>query len=163
MHTTQIRQTLRRLWKSRGFSFCVVLTLGIGIGATASVFSIIYAVLLRPLPYFKPAELMSLSASQTPNDETTAYGFSPANFNDFRARNRSFTDLAAYFAMYYTLIAHGEPELLEGTAVSAASNVSNARSEIARLVHPITLISRLRNRCSRNKWEPALLFPCRKP
>lgn len=120
MHTTQLRQTLRRLWKSRGFSFSVILTLGLGIGATTAVFSIIYAVLLRPLPYFKPAALMSVSASTTPNDETTAYGFSPANFTDFRAQNRSFTDLAAYFAMHYTLNAHGEPKLHEGTAVSAS-------------------------------------------
>jgi putative ABC transport system permease protein len=120
MHRTQIRQTLRKLWKSRGFSFSVILTLGLGIGATAAVFSIIYAVLLRPLPYFKSAELMSISLSTTPNDETTAYGFSPANFTDFRAQNRSLTDLAAYFAMHYTLNAHGEPKLLEGTAVSAS-------------------------------------------
>ena len=70
MHLGKIRQTLRRLWKSRGFSFSVILTLGLGIGATAAVFSIIYAVLLRPLPYSKSAELMSISLSTTPKSIT---------------------------------------------------------------------------------------------
>ena len=137
MHLGKIRQTLRRLWKSRGFSFSVILTLGLGIGATASVFSIIYAVLLRPLPYFKPAELVSVSPSKTPNDEATAYGFSPANFTDFRAQNRSLTDLAASFTMHYTLNAHGEPELLEGTAVSAGLfEILGVRPSLGRTFRP---------------------------
>ena len=137
MHFGKIRQTLRRLWKSRGFSFSVILTLGLGIGATASVFSIIYAVLLRPLPYFKRAELMSISASTTPNDETTAYGFSPANFTDFRAQNRSFTDLAAYFEWHFTLNARGEPKWLEGTAVSASLfDILGVRPSLGRNFRP---------------------------
>ena len=120
MHFNGIRQTLRRLWKSRGFSSSVVLTLGLGIGATVSVFSIIYAVMIRPLPYADPARLFSVSQSKIANDEADMEGFSPANFLDFRQQNHAFTDLAAYCGFNYNLTGNGEPRHLEGVAVSSA-------------------------------------------
>ena len=60
MHFSEIRQTLRRLWKKPGFFSSAVSTLGLGIGATVSVFSIIYAVLIRLLLYADPAHLVSV-------------------------------------------------------------------------------------------------------
>ena len=89
MYPIEVRQTLRRLWKNRGFSLSVVLTLGLGIGATVSVFSIIYSVMIRPLPYNAPARLVSVYQSKIANDEADIDGLSPANFLDFRERNRS--------------------------------------------------------------------------
>jgi putative ABC transport system permease protein len=120
MYASKAWQTLRRLWKNRGFSASVALTLGLGLGATISVFSIIYAVLIRPLPYADPAHLVSVFQSKIANDEASLDGFSPANFLDFRQRNQVFTDLAAYCGFHYNLTGSGEPKHLSGAAVSPA-------------------------------------------
>jgi len=120
MHLREIQQTLRRLRKSRGFCFSVVLTLGLGIGATVSVFSIIYAVLITSLPYQDPSRLFSVFQSKVANDEEEMDGFAPGNFLDFRAQNRTFTDLAAHCGFHYNLTGKGEPRHLTGVAVSPA-------------------------------------------
>jgi putative ABC transport system permease protein len=114
-----LRQTFRNLWMHRAFSASVATTLALGIGGTVSVFSIIYTVLLRPLPYPSPQELVGVFQSKLPNDEADQTGFSPASFLDFREKSLSFTDLAAYCGFHYNLITASEPEQVEGTAVSA--------------------------------------------
>jgi hypothetical protein len=78
--------------KNRGFSASVALTLGLGTGATVSVFSIIYAVMIRSLPYSDPARLVSVFQSKTANDGTDLDGFSPATFLAFRQQSHAFTD-----------------------------------------------------------------------
>jgi putative ABC transport system permease protein len=118
LHFLELRQTLRRLGRSLGFSSSVVLTLALGIGATVSVFSIIHAVLIAPLPYQDSSRLFSVSQSKLPNDEAEMDGFAPGNFLDFRAQNRTFTDLAAYCGFHYNLTGKGEPRHLAGVAVS---------------------------------------------
>src|SRR5437879_13445136 len=120
MSLEHLRQTFRNLWKHRAFSASVTATLALGIGGTVSVFSIIYAVLLRPLPYANPQELVSVFQSKLPNDEADQANFSPANFLDFREKNLAFTDLAAYCGFHYNLITRAEPEQVEGAAVSAS-------------------------------------------
>lgn len=120
MSLGHVRLTFRNLWAHRAFSASVVLTLALGIGGTVSVFSIIYTVLLRPLPYATPQELVSVFQSKLPNDEADQSNFSPANFIDFRAKNLAFTDLAAYCGFHYNLMTESEPEQVEGTAVSAS-------------------------------------------
>jgi predicted permease len=119
MNWSEFRQTLRRLWKDRAFSASVALTLGIGIGATVSVFSIVYAVLIRPLQYEEPAHLVSVFQSKIANDEAALTDFSPANFQDFREQNHTFIDLAAYSGFHYNLTG-GEPKHLHGAGVSAS-------------------------------------------
>ncbi|MGA2101429.1 MAG: ABC transporter permease [Candidatus Sulfotelmatobacter sp.] len=118
MHFTQLRQTLRRLVKSRGFSVSVVLTLALGIGATVSVFSIIHAVMITPLPYQDPSRLFSVFQSKMADDEAEMDSVAPGNFLDFRARNQTFTDLAAKCGFHYNLTGNGDPRHLEGVAVS---------------------------------------------
>ena len=115
-----VRQTFRRLWNNRGFSSSVVLTLGLGIGATVSVFSVIHAVMIQPLPYASPAQLVSVFQSKMASDEEDIDTSAPANFLDFRARNHVFTDLAAYCTFHYNLTGKGDPEELNGTAISAS-------------------------------------------
>jgi len=119
MHFGSVRQTLRRLGKNRSFSLSVVLTLGLGMGATLAVYSIIDAVLIQPLAYADPAHLVSVFQSKLANDEASADNFSPANFLDFRERNRVFTELAATCGFHYNLTGNGEPKHLNGAAVSA--------------------------------------------
>jgi putative ABC transport system permease protein len=119
MNGGKVRQTVRRLWKNRGFSASVVLTLGLGIGATVSVFSIIYAVMIKPLPFAEPARLFSVYQSKIANDEGDLEGFSPANFLDFREQNHVFTGLAASCGFNYNLTGSGDPKHLRGVAASA--------------------------------------------
>lgn len=113
------RQTIRNLWKHRLFSASVTITLALGIAGTVSVFSIIYKVLLQPLPYPVPEQLVSVFQSTLPNDEADQINIAPATFTDFREKNASFTDMAAYCGFHYNLISAGEPEQVEGVAVSA--------------------------------------------
>ena len=132
-----IRQTLRRLIKSRGFSVSVVLTLALGIGATASVFSIIDAVLITPLPYSDPSKLFKVFQSRVANDEAEVDQFAPGNFLDFRAQNRTFTDLAAQCGFHYNLTGKGEPRHLSGVAVSPAFfSILGARPILGRTFLP---------------------------
>jgi hypothetical protein len=118
MRFSEIRQTLRRLMKSRWFSLSVVLTLALGIGGTVSVFSIIDAVLITPLPYHDPSRLFSVFQSKVANDEDDMEGFAPGNFLDVRAQNQTFSDLSAYFGAHFNLTGNGEPRHLSGSAVS---------------------------------------------
>jgi putative ABC transport system permease protein len=119
MHLREVRQTFHRLGKNRGFSCSVVLTLALGIGATVSVFSIIHAVMITPLPYHDPSRLLSVFESKMSNDEADKDGVAPGNFLDFRAQNQSFTDLAAYFGPHFNLTGHGPPKQLRGGAVTS--------------------------------------------
>ena len=120
MRLGYLRLTLRNLWKHRTFSGSVILTLALGMGGTISVFSVIYAVLIRPLPYANPQELVRVFQSKLPNDEADQDNFSPANFLDFREKNLSFSDLAASCGFHYNLFTEAEPEQVEGMAVSAS-------------------------------------------
>ncbi len=115
-----LRQTIRNLWKHRVFSASVVITLALGIAGTVSVFSIIYKVLLQPLPYPDPEQLVSVFQSTLPNDEADLNNMAPANFTEFREKNLSFTDMAAYCGFHYNLSGGAEPEQVEGVAVSAS-------------------------------------------
>jgi putative ABC transport system permease protein len=90
-----IRYALRMLRKSPGFSAIVILTLALGIGANATIFSVIDAVLLRPLPYPQPDGLMYLEESN-PKHGWPRFSASPANFLDWRSRSRSFEHVVAY-------------------------------------------------------------------
>jgi len=86
-----LRYGLRMLVKDPGFTTVAVLTLALGIGATTAIFSVVYGVLLRSLPYPKPEQLVSIK-------EAAADGhlmqFTDPNFNDLRASNRSFAGMA---------------------------------------------------------------------
>ncbi len=102
------RYGLRILWKSPGFTIVAVLTLALGIGANTAIFSIVNGVLMRPLPFADPGQLVSVAGFDTrhapaiPN-QTVSY----PNFADVRARNHSFSDAAAYQDNEYTLTGAG--------------------------------------------------------
>ena len=87
------RYGLRQLRKNPGFTAVAVLTLALGIGATTAIFSVVYGVLLRPLPYPDPNRIMAVF-------EVTSKGrpsrLADPNFDDFRDQNRSFQAIAKY-------------------------------------------------------------------
>src|SRR5213595_2675604 len=116
--TQDLRYGLRMLWKNPGFTIVAVLALALGIGANTAIFSVVNTVLLQPLPYKNPGQLIMLWENAThlgfPKDTP-----SPANFLDWRAQNTVFTVIAAMAQKDFNLTGVGEPERLDGRRVSA--------------------------------------------
>jgi len=111
--TNDIRFALRQLLKSPGFTVVAVLTIALGIGANTTIFSLVEAVLLRPLPFREPDRLVWIA-----NPDLGGEGIpgltGNANFRDWRKLNQSFEDLAAYLPSFsdridLTLTGGGEP------------------------------------------------------
>jgi predicted permease len=115
-----LRYTFRALRRDSGFAAFAVLIVGLGIGASATVFSVVDTLLLRPLPFHEPERLVWIANHDTSglSGQTTQVG----HLLDLRERNQSFSDLAGYFAFYGVgdnlLSGHGEPERLSGVPVS---------------------------------------------
>jgi putative ABC transport system permease protein len=96
------RYALRQLRKNPGFTAVAVLTLALGIGVTTAIFSVVYGVLLRPLPYPDPNRLMAIFEVNSKGRPTR---LADPNFDDFRDQNRSFQAFAKYSA--YTVSVSG--------------------------------------------------------
>ncbi len=107
----------RQLAKSPGFTFVAVLTLALGIGATTAIFSVVYGVLLRPLPYPRPDRLLRPFFVDSKGQLRGA--FSPPNFLDFRAASRTFSGVAGVHGGTLNLSGGGEAERLRAAWVSA--------------------------------------------
>jgi predicted permease len=117
---TDFRYAFRILLKNPGFTTVAVLTLALGLGACTAMFSLVYAVLLRPLPFRDPGRLVWIENIGT--DGMSARTTRVDNFLDWRARTESFEKLGAYFAFFdysrYTLTDNGEPQRLRGVPIS---------------------------------------------
>jgi predicted permease len=111
-----LRFALRMLRKSPGFTAVAVLTLALGIGATTSVYSVVSAVLLRPLPYKSPNQLVSIWQT---GSRTSQMPVTYPDFLDWRAQNHVFEAVAAYHWSPFMLVGTKEPLHVEGFAVSA--------------------------------------------
>ncbi|MGA8740710.1 MAG: ABC transporter permease, partial [Terracidiphilus sp.] len=114
-----LRFALRQMVKKPGFTAVVVLTMALGIGANAAIFSVLDAVLLRPLPYSNPEGLIKVWTRFTgigmPNDQNWV---SAPEFRDFQQLNRSFSDLAAIGSGSINLGVKGSPQRVVGASVS---------------------------------------------
>jgi putative ABC transport system permease protein len=113
-----VRYGLRMLAKNPGFTCIAVLALALGIGANTAIFSVVDAILLKPLPYKNPDQLVVIW------ENATHLGFpkntpSPANFLDWRQQSSVFTGMAAFAERSFNLTGVGEPERLDGRRVSA--------------------------------------------
>ena len=109
------RYGLRMLRKSPGFTAVALLTLALGIGANTSIFSVVYGVLLRPLPYQDPARLIVLNET-TPKVGMVSVSY--PNFLDWRSSNHAFTRMTAVASVSYNLAGVNQPENISGEAVS---------------------------------------------
>jgi len=112
-----LRYGTRMLARNPGFTAVAVLTLALGIGATTAIFSVINGVLLRPLPFSDPDRLMILHETE-PKFDTMSVAY--PNFEDWRAGNQSFDQLAAFNDTSFNLTGSGEPERVLGRRVSAS-------------------------------------------
>ena len=90
-----VRYAFRSLVRSPGFTLAAVLTLAVGVGANTAVFSVIYAVILKPLPYAEPERLLRLY-ERNPTHGIDRGDVSPGTFVDWRARSHTLESLAVH-------------------------------------------------------------------
>jgi len=110
---------VRALVKAPVFTAVTVITLALGIGANSAIFSLVNAVLLRPLGYAQPERLMLIYEGFR-GSAFDKIGVSPPDFIDLTTLQRSFSTLGAYRTQQYELSGAGEPEQITGVRVSAA-------------------------------------------
>jgi putative ABC transport system permease protein len=106
------------LLKQPGFTLLAVLSLALGIGANTALFSVVNAVLLRPLPFHEPDRLVMIW------EDATFIGFpqdtpAPGNYADWKAQSQTFADMAARDNRSFNLTGDGEPEKLQAYGVTA--------------------------------------------
>jgi putative ABC transport system permease protein len=111
-----LRYSFRMLWKSPGFTLVAILALALGIGANTAIFSVVNAVLLRPLPYKDPNRLAILWEKAATQDTSVSY----PNFTDWREQNQSFEEITAFRRDSFNLTGAGDPERLAGRITSAS-------------------------------------------
>ncbi|HTV60077.1 MAG TPA: ABC transporter permease [Verrucomicrobiae bacterium] len=112
-----VRYALRTLRKSPGFTAVAAITLALAIGANTAIFSVVYAVLLRPLPFANPDRLVLVFDSNQ-REQDPFDGLSYADFEECREQNRAFTDVAANQEHQLTLTGVGEPTVLTTNVVT---------------------------------------------
>ena len=115
-----LKYALRVLLKSPGFSLAAVIVLALGIGANTAIFSVVNAVLLRPLPYPDPSRIMQVWHVPPPKSFSgvTWFAVSPANYLDWRTRNHLFEQLAAYGFEGFSFAGKDGPEAIQAAAVA---------------------------------------------
>src|SRR5215467_10206059 len=101
-----VRYAIRQLYKRLTFTAIAVVTLGLGIGASTAIFSVVYGVLLRPLPYNDPDRIMAVFEV---NSRGTWSRLADPNFDDFRDQNHSFEAIAKYGGGMTPVAGVGEP------------------------------------------------------
>lgn len=114
---TDLKYALRMLIKAPGFTIIAVLTLALGIGANSAIFSVVNTVLLRPLPFPSPDQIVT-SWGTTAREPEARMTESFPDFYDYREQSKSFTAMAAYAGAGTVLTSAGEAQELEGVAVA---------------------------------------------
>ncbi len=120
-HWSMLRQdagfALRMMRKNPGFTLAAVLTLGLGIGANSAIFSVVNAVLLRPLPYAHGDRIITV-AQQATHEKLYDQPFSVPEIVDYRSQNHSLDALVEYHQMNFILLGRSEPERIDTGVVS---------------------------------------------
>jgi predicted permease len=129
-----IRYGVRLLLKNPGFSVIAVLTLALGIGANTAIFSIVYGVLLRPLPYPEPQRLVRVF------DVQPSYGLAPSDYPEYlgwKTQSQVFEESAAYFNTPAILTGSGTPEeILTLRATSSLATLFGFETQLGRTLRP---------------------------
>jgi putative ABC transport system permease protein len=116
-----VRYAMRQLRRQPSFAVVAVLILALGIGATTTVFTVVNAVLLRPLPFEQPERLVRVAGTNVSGGLSGVTSRS-SNLRDWSQLNESFEDLAGYFAFFdyqrFTLTGRGESERLVGVGIT---------------------------------------------
>jgi putative ABC transport system permease protein len=143
-----LRYALRKLRKSPGFASVAIITLALGIGATTAIFSVIYGVLLRPLPYSDPNRIMAIFEITT---KGTLNRLADPNFDDFRDQAQSFQTMAKYTAYpspvsgaaqpNRTMVAHVTPDFFPMFRVQPIIGRDFTAADSKKGAAPVALIS----------------------
>jgi predicted permease len=148
-----LKHAARGLSKNSGFAAVVILTLGVGIGANAAIFSLMDQVLVRPLPVRDPEALVLLDGPGAFRGRTfNAMTFSYPMYTDFRDRNEVFSGVLARFPTSMTVVSNGQSERVSGELVSgnyfevlgvrpAAGRLLNAADDGTPGAHPVAVLS----------------------
>ncbi len=115
--TRDLKQALRGFVRRPGFAAVAVLTLGLGIGGNTAIFSVVSALLLRPLPYADPSTLVTLN-HYYPSLNGLEASVSAHGFHDYRSGPGSFSDMAVETSQPLNLTGSGEPERITAAAAS---------------------------------------------
>jgi putative ABC transport system permease protein len=116
--TQDLRYAARTFRRAPGFLTLTVLTIAVGVGVNAAIFSIVNAVLLRPLPFTRAGDLVLVTDMNRQTKENH-FDASPANFLDWRIRNRSLTAMAGFRQATFALAGADRPESVGGAIVNA--------------------------------------------
>ena len=112
-----VRYGLRMLGNAPGFTAIAIVTLALGIGANTAIFSLVYAEVLRPLPYGDSEQLFTVFQDQK-QDGIRSDGWSYANFEEVREQNRVFSEMAGTQEHQLTLTGQGEPRAVDTSVVT---------------------------------------------
>jgi len=113
---SDLKFAFRALAKSPGFTVVAILTLALGIGANSAIFSVVDTVMLRPLPFPQPEQLVNIWGTSERNGSAREAASFPDMF-DFRAQSRSFSAFAAYSGAWTVLTGVSEAQEMDGVAV----------------------------------------------
>jgi putative ABC transport system permease protein len=113
-----LRYAARVFWKQRAFTATAVLTLALGIGATTAIFSVVYGVLLRPLPFSAPDDLVTVR-QHAPRGAGTNHG--PSTYLTYRENQTAFEGIGAWDPTDVSITGGGNPERVQALLVSAAT------------------------------------------
>ncbi|MGI8496241.1 MAG: ADOP family duplicated permease [Gemmatimonadaceae bacterium] len=111
-----VRFSIRQLLRNRGLTSVALITLALGTGANTAIFSLVNAVLLRPLPYANADRMVLIFEKRGEQNGNVSIG----NFADLRAQSRAFEAMAAYQGRSFNLSGAGDPERLSGAKVTAS-------------------------------------------
>ena len=114
-----VRHACRSLWKSPGFATAVVATLALGIGANTAIFSLIYSVLLKPLPYPAPDRIFSVETIIPRQQRFPSLPMRVQDYLEWRNADTAFESIATLTPAQWNLTGDGDPERLGGALVSA--------------------------------------------
>ena len=132
-----LRYAARMLAKSPGFTLMAVTMLALGIGANTAIFSVVDAVLLRPLPYPEPDRLVWMAEGNVQKKDEPPISVPPADFLDWKSQARSFEAMAGYAPSRFTIVGSAEPERVDGLVVTAGFfEVLRARPALGRAFLP---------------------------
>ncbi len=127
---------VRALFRNRGFAVVAVVSLAIGIGANSAIFSVINALLLRPLPY-RDADRLAILWQRSPGLNVAQDWFSPGQYVDVKTQNQVFDHVAVAIGASFNLTGQGGPEHVDGARVSSSLfPLLGAKAAIGRVLLP---------------------------